>query len=181
MKFCPNCGASITEGSRFCSSCGTNIDSTQGENTYSTTQSPKAVNSNKKLFIGIGIGILIVVIIFTVIGSASTKGPEKTMYNIFKAIEIGDVELFLESVSPTIRAVLSMDEYTEEDILDEMSYLREGLEDEAGPNWLNEMEFKTISSDKDTATVRIFYGGDYVDAFLTKEKGKWSVIDIPDW
>jgi uncharacterized membrane protein YvbJ len=52
VKFCPNCGASVPENSKFCLSCGTNLSTIASQPTTSITESspitpPKIVsNSN---------------------------------------------------------------------------------------------------------------------------------------
>ncbi len=187
MNFCPNCGKNISEDSKFCSKCGAKLQETENVNaTDSTFESPKPNIGNKKIFFGIGIGILVVIIIFMISYTGKHKGPEKAVYNYMESIYKGDWDLLLESVSPMLKQMILMEyeDYTEEEIEEEMQDASDELMDILGSDWIKELKIETVKVDKDTAIVRVFFSEDYenyIDMKLLKEKGKWSVINAPDW
>lgn len=52
MSFCPNCGAQLTDDSRFCTQCGANLSSAEAQQqqyTYSYVQEPEKPKVEKSL------------------------------------------------------------------------------------------------------------------------------------
>ena len=179
MKFCPNCGSKESDNSRFCSECGTNLEGS-GNVTNNVSTSQPQNQSNKKLFLGIGIGVLIVLVAFLIIPKiGGGEKPDKTVYNFFKAIQKGDIDSLLDSMSPTLKEMLIREGFSREDVLEELEYMNEEMVDEFGPNWPDAILIETISEDKGIAFVRITFEDESGNLKLVKDGKKWKIVDIP--
>lgn len=79
-RYCAKCGAEVTEGSKFCKSCGTPVGDTQQGTTNQKVQA-KTVSTNRKsgkkapMVIGI-IAVIVVVLAGVGIKNAATSVPD---------------------------------------------------------------------------------------------------------
>lgn len=73
---CPNCGTPLSEGSKFCNSCGAPLPTVAPVQTYNPSSTnpyqppvqPEPKNSNTGLIIGAVIAVAVIVVVFCVLG-----------------------------------------------------------------------------------------------------------------
>lgn len=67
---CPNCGTPLSEGSKFCNSCGASVQTYNptSTNPYQPPVQPEPKNSNTGLIIGAVIAVAVIVVVFCVLG-----------------------------------------------------------------------------------------------------------------
>lgn len=74
---CPSCGASLARGAKFCSSCGTAVQTPMPVQTQTLAKPTKEpISGALKLLIGLVAVVVIAVVIGVVISANSKKGPE---------------------------------------------------------------------------------------------------------
>lgn len=109
MKFCYKCGAQLTDGDVFCTSCGTKTEATasssvpQDESNVFRAFNPPAKNKNTMIVIIAAIAAVVAIVasIFIIKSvTSSTSSPEKVLDALEEAYNKRDVKAFGEIVFP---------------------------------------------------------------------------------
>lgn len=184
--FCKNCGAQLSDGAKFCNSCGASINGTPStsDNTIPTTNK----NTKKKFPIGI-IAIVAVVIAAIYLFSGSGGSYEKTVDNFFEGLFEADGKLFVSTFSEAfIEEQIESNGYRNKAVLterlqDNLDELAEEYVDELGKNWKYSYEIIDVAEydDEVEITVSIELSGkkneesDVWILSLSKDGSKWYI------
>lgn len=184
--FCKNCGTQLSDGAKFCNSCGTSINGTPSTSANASPVSSK--NTKKKSPIGI-IAIVIIVIAAIALFSGGGGGYEKTVDNFFEGLFEADGKLFVSTFSETfIEEQIENNGYRNKAVLterlqDNLDELAEEYVDELGKNWKYEYEIIDIAEydDEVEITVSIDLIGKKTEESdvwilsLSKDGSKWYI------
>lgn len=184
--FCKNCGAQLSDGAKFCNSCGVSINAIPSPSNNTSSVSGKS--AKKKSPIGI-IAIALIVIVAIALFSGGGGGYEKTVDNFFEGLFEADGKLFVSTFSETfIEEQMENNGYRNKAVLterlqDNLDELAEEYVDELGKNWKYSYEIIDITEydDEVEVTVSIELSGKKTEEsdvwilFLSKEGSKWYI------
>lgn len=184
--FCKNCGAQLSDGSKFCTSCGTSV---KGAQSSSENASPATNKKAKKKF-PVGIIVIVVIVIAAIaLFSGGNGGYKKTIDNFFEGLFEADGKLFVSTFSESyIEEQIESNGYRNKAVLterlqDNLDELAEEYIDELGKGWKYTYEIIDIAEYGDEAeiSVRIELIGKKTEESdiwiicLSKEGNKWYV------
>ncbi|HHX62262.1 MAG TPA: hypothetical protein GX707_16355 [Epulopiscium sp.] len=188
---CSECNSPLNPDVSFCTVCGHDNQKIDVENTYNH----RGVSSHKIKFKAIGLAffsILIVGFLLVPIRTFIFEAPHRAVSNLYKAVEEGNLDKFIELNSKTDSVFIQA---SKEDLNELIIQMDEYYTDEYGEGWSENLFYGTQDKSSNSANIAVKIEKKDnsgvepdVNAFparniqiigelkVTKEKGKWLIM-----
>ncbi|GGD10056.1 TcaA NTF2-like domain-containing protein [Pontibacillus salipaludis] len=153
MRFCTECGHTLSEEQDFCTSCGAQFSNNPTDH---YDQPARPMSKKRKWTLG-SIGILAVVLFFTHMALSSIFDPMKKIQAMDQAMKTKDSSALMDELSLEEEALLNKEEY--------LTYLSE-----AGWETMKEQFSQIVEANKDDKTAQQIVNDYGEPVFLAKKR-----------